>query len=81
MAANSQCAFKQHIIWDCSYIRHLLSNVFLNVFNSVLSSDSGLPKDLKEMRFVGCDFLKPNYINHIMKYVSFSSDLALPCNS
>ena len=31
--------------------------------------------------FVDCTFLKPNYISHIMKCVSFSADKALPCNS
>ena len=30
---------------------------------------------------VVCNFLKQNYIGHIMKCVSFSADEALPCNS
>ena len=34
-----------------------------------------------QMRFVDCKFLKPNYISHIMKCVSFSADKALPWNS
>ena len=31
--------------------------------------------------FVNCKFLKPNYIGHKMKCVSFSAHKALPCNS
>ena len=48
---------------------YLLSNVLL--FNAVMSLDYGLPNDLQEMRFVDCKFLKPSYISHIMKCVSF----------
>ena len=56
-------------------IRYLLSNVLL--FNAVISLNYGLPNDLHEMRLVDCNFLKPNYISHIMKCVSFSADKAL----
>ena len=62
-----------------SYIRYLLSNVFL--FNAVISIDYGLPNDLHKLRFVDCTFLKPNYISYIMKCISFSADKTLPCNS
>ena len=41
----------------------------------------GLPHDLHKMRFVDCKFPKPNHFNHIMRYVSFSVDKALPYNS
>ena len=62
------------------YIRYLFSDVLL--FNTVISLDYdiGLPNDLHEMRFVNCNFLKPNYISHIMICVSFSADKALTCN-
>ena len=45
------------------------------------SLDYWLPNDLRKIRFVDCKFFKPNYISHIMKYISFSADKALPCNS
>ena len=64
--------------WYYSYIRYLLSNVLL--FNAVISLHYGLPNDLHEMRFIDCNFLKPNHISHIIKCVSFSADKALPCN-
>ena len=58
---------------------YVLSNVL--IFNAVISLDYGLPNALHKMRFVDCKFLKPNSISHIMKYVSFSVDKAIPCNS
>ena len=61
------------------FIRYLLLNVLL--FNTVILLDCELPNDLHVMRFVHSIFLKPNYISHIMKCVSFSVDQALPCNS
>ena len=57
----------------------LLSNLLR--FNAVLSLDNGLPKNLQDMGFVGCDFLKPHNISHIMKYVSFLAVEALLFNS
>ena len=57
-------------------MRYLLSNVLL--FNAVLSLDNGLTKDLQEMRFIDCNFLKPQYISHIIKYVRCSAVEALP---
>ena len=48
------------------------------LFSAVISLDYGLPNDLNEMIVI---FLKPNYIRHIIKCVSFSPDKALPCNS
>ena len=57
----------------------LLLNVLL--FNAVISLDYGLPNVLHKMRFVDCNFLKQNYISHIMNCVSFSVDDALPYNS
>ena len=48
------------------------SNVLL--FNAVISLVDGLPNDLHKLKFVDCKFLKPNYISHIMKCVSFSVD-------
>ena len=48
---------------------YVTSNVLL--FNAVKSLDYGLPNDLYNMRFVDCNFLKPNYISHIRKCVSF----------
>ena len=61
------------LTFKCS---HLLSNVVL--FNAVISLDYELPNDLHEMRLVDCNFLKLNYISHIMKCVSFTADKALP---
>ena len=61
------------------YVTYLLSNVLL--FNAVISLDYGLRTDIHKMMFVDCKFLKPYYISHIMKCVSFSADKALPCNS
>ena len=78
-ATNSQYAFNHYITWYYSYIRYLLSNLLLLI--AVVSLDYGLPNDLHKMRFLDCNFLKPNYISHIMKCVSFSADKALPCNS
>ena len=60
-------------------MRYLLSNELL--FNAVISLEYGLPIDLHKIMFVDCKFLKPNYISHIIKCVSFSVDKALPCNS
>ena len=37
---------------------------------AVLSLDRRLPKDLLGIRFVDCNFLKPHYTSHIMKYIS-----------
>ena len=67
------------ITWYYSYIRYFLSNVLL--YKGVISLDHGLPNDLYKMRFVDFNLLKPNYISHIMKCVSFSEDKALLCNS
>ena len=78
-AANSQYAFNHYTSWYYSYISYLISNVLL--FNSVISLDYGLPNDLGKMMFVDCKWLKPNYISHIMKCISFSAHKALPCNS
>ena len=50
-------------------------------FKAEISLGYGLPNDLHKMRLVDCKFLKPNYISHIMKCVSFPRDKALPCNS
>ena len=46
----------------------------------MISLDYEQPNDLHEMGFVDCNFLKPNYISHMIKCVSFSADKALPCN-
>ena len=65
------------VIYVTYFQMHLL-------FTAVISLDYGLPKDHKdhhEMRFVDCNFLKPNYISHIMQCVSFSADKALLCSS
>ena len=78
-AANSQYVFKHYSTYYCSYVRYSLSNVLL--FNVVISLDYELPKDLHEMRFVGCNFLKTHYVSLIMKCVSFSADEVLFCNS
>ena len=51
------------------------------LFNAVISLDYVLPNDLHEMRFAYCNFLKQKYISHILKYISFSADKALPCNT
>ena len=67
------------IILYYSYICYLLSNVF--IFNAVLSLDHRLPKDLLGIRFVDYYFLKPHYTSHIIKYISFLTVEALPCNS
>ena len=50
----------------------LTFNVLL--FNAVISLDYRLPNDLHKMKFVDCEFIKPNYIIHIMKCVSSSAD-------
>ena len=71
--------YNHYFTWYYSYIRYLLSNVIL--FDAVISLDYKLPNHLLKMRFVDCIILKPNYISHIMKWVSFSADKALPCNS
>ena len=66
-------------------IQHNITVIYVTYFQmyyySIISLDYGLPNDLCKIRFVDCKFLKPNYISHIMKYVSFSADKALPCNS
>ena len=67
-------------------IQHDITVIYVTYFQMhyyllVISLDYGLPNDLHKMRFVDCKFLKQNYFSHIMKYVSFSVDKALPCNS
>ena len=49
--------------------------------SSLISIDYELPKIPPRNESVVCNFLKQNYIGHIMKCVSFSADEALPCNS
>ena len=68
-ATNSPYAFNHYTKWYYRYMCYLLSNVLL--FNAVISLDYWLPKGLREMRLVDCNFLKPNYISHITMWLAF----------
>ena len=76
--ASMRLTITQHDI-TVIYVTYFTFKCIL--FNAVISYDHGLPNDLHKLRFVDCKFLKPNYICHIMKCVSFSADKALPCNN